>query len=144
VLVLSGLGAFVYGTAYFIHAVVLVSEHPFPAKDNLGLFLIDLDMFLIGATLLIIAVGFYALSFDSGAPDADRPPVPRWLDVRDLDDMKVRIIAMLVLISLTTFVDLVVDFHGGRDILFLGAAVALVIAAVTLFLAFGSVSHRRT
>jgi uncharacterized membrane protein YqhA len=135
VLLLSGLAAFIYGGAYFVYAVGHVSENAFPVKDNLGVFLIDLDLFLIGATLLLIAVGFYGLALSDGADDR-RGDVPGWLDVRNLDDMKTRIMSMLTLIALTSFVDVVVDFHGGRDILYLGAAIALVIVAITAFMRF--------
>jgi uncharacterized membrane protein YqhA len=140
VLVLSGLGAFIYGAAYFVYAVVHISQQPFPVKDNLGVFLIDLDLFLIGATLLLIAVGFYGLALSGGSDDR-RGDVPEWLDVRNLDDMKTRIMSMLTLIAVTSFVDVVVDFHSGHDILYLGAAIALVIVAITAFLRF-AVSDR--
>jgi uncharacterized membrane protein YqhA len=142
VLVLSGLAAFIYGGAYFLYAVVHVSEHPFPVKDNLGVFLIDLDLFLIGATLLLIAVGFYGLALSGGSDDR-RGDVPEWLDVRNLDDMKTRIMSMLTLIAVTSFVDVVVDFHGGRDILYLGVAIALVIVAITAFLRFAVAARGR-
>jgi uncharacterized membrane protein YqhA len=142
VLAIAGCAAFIYGSVYFLHGVVVVSEHPFPVKDNLGLFLIDLDLFLIGATLLLIAVGFAELSL-AGDRDHDRRAVPAWLDVRDLDDMKIRIMSMLTLIAVTSFVDVVVDFGGGRDIFWLGAGIALVVAAITGFLRFGNAVHRR-
>lgn len=141
VLAIAGCAAFVYGSVYFLHGVVVVSEHPFPVKGNLGLFLIDLDLFLIGATLLLIAVGFAELSL-AGDDTAEQQIVPAWLNVRDLDDMKVRIMAMLTLIAVTSFVDVVVDFHGGRDIFWFGAAIALVIGAMTAFLRFGHVARR--
>ena len=142
VLVLSGLAAFVYGCAYFVYAVGHVSDRPFPVKDNLGVFLIDLDLFLIGATLLLIAVGFYELALSGGSDDR-RGDVPEWLDVRNVDDMKTRIMAMLTLIALTSFVDVVVDFQGGRDILYLGAAIALVIVAITAFMRFAVTDRGR-
>ena len=143
VLAIAGCAAFIYGSVYFLHGVVVVSEHPFPVKGNLGLFLIDLDLFLIGATLLLIAVGFAELSL-AGDDSAGQRVVPAWLNVRDLDDMKVRIMAMLTLIAVTSFVDLVVDFHGGRDIFWFGAAIALVIGAITAFLRFGHGARRGT
>ena len=61
VLLLAALGAFVYGSAFFVHALIHVADHPFPVDKQIGLFLQDVDLFLIGATLLISAVGFYEL-----------------------------------------------------------------------------------
>jgi hypothetical protein len=36
VLLLAGLGAFVYGTALFIHSVGLVVDHPFPIRHQMA------------------------------------------------------------------------------------------------------------
>ena len=59
VLLLAALGAFVYGTYFFIHSVRAIVDRPVPVGHQIGLFLVDVDLFLIGATLLISAVGFY-------------------------------------------------------------------------------------
>jgi hypothetical protein len=67
VLLLSALGAFAYGTALFIHSADDVISHPFPVRHNVGLFLIEVDLFLIGATLMITAIGFFELFLSPGA-----------------------------------------------------------------------------
>ena len=61
VLLLAGLGAFIYGTALFVHAIDQICHRAFPVRHQIGLFLADIDLFLIGATLLITAIGFYHL-----------------------------------------------------------------------------------
>ena len=61
VLLLAALGAFVYGTYVFIHSVQQIADHPIPVGHQIGKFLLDVDLFLIGATLLISVVGFYEL-----------------------------------------------------------------------------------
>ena len=136
VLLLSALGAFAYGTALFIHSADDVISHPFPVRHNVGLFLIEVDLFLIGATLMITAIGFFELFLSPSA--VGRPLLPGWLVVRDLQDLKARIISMLVLVAAVAFVDTVVNFEGGRDILFFGGGIALVIASLTAFQRFGS------
>ena len=60
VLVLSGIGAFIYGVAVAVHSVAAIADHPF-AAHNLRLFLTEIDLFLIGATLIIAAIGLYEL-----------------------------------------------------------------------------------
>ena len=60
VLVLSGIGAFVYGTTVAVHSVADIADKPF-AEHNLRLFLVEIDLFLIGATLIIAAIGLYEL-----------------------------------------------------------------------------------
>ena len=83
VLLLAGLGAFVYGTALFVNSVGHIVNHPFPIRHQIGLFLEDIDLFLIGATLLISAVGFYELFIRRIHLDGSTR-LPTWLDMRDL------------------------------------------------------------
>ena len=139
VLLLSALGAFAYGTALFIHSAGDVVAHPFPVRHNVGLLLVEVDLFLIGATLMITAIGFFELFLSPG--DVGRPLLPGWLIVRDLHDLKARIISMLVLVSAVAFVDVVVNFDGRNDVLFIGGGIALVIVALTAFQRFGSTSN---
>lgn len=137
-LVISSLAAFTYGAALLIWSLIEVVPHPFPVGHKLGLFLLDIDLFLVGATLLISAIGFYELfisKVDPGGPGSAMPP---WLVMRDLNDLKARVLSMLVLVAAVSFVDVVVGFSGGPGILYLGGGVALVIAALTAYLRFGT------
>jgi uncharacterized membrane protein YqhA len=132
VLVLAALGAFVYGAAVFVDLVVQIARHPFPVGHQIGLFLLDIDLFLIGATLLISAIGFYELFI--GEIRLEGNPMPGWLEMHDLNDLKGRVIAMIVMVLAVTFVELVVDADKGLRILELGGGVAIVILALTAFL----------
>jgi uncharacterized membrane protein YqhA len=136
VLLLAALGAFVYGTYIFIHSVRQISDHPIPVGHQIGEFLLDVDLFLIGATLLISAVGFYEL-FVREIRFGSTTRIPAWLEMRDLNDLKGRIIAMIVLVLSVSFAEVVVDAPSGRHALELGVGISLVIAALTLFVRFG-------
>lgn len=57
--------------------------------------------------------------------------------MHDLNDLKARVISMIILVAAVTFVDVVVESGSGLNTLYLGTAVALVIAALTAFLRFG-------
>ena len=59
--------------------------------------------------------------------------------MRDLNDLKARVISMIILVAGVSFVDDVVESKGGLDTLYLGVGVGVVIAALTLFLRFGRV-----
>jgi uncharacterized membrane protein YqhA len=132
-LILAALGAFVYGAAVFVDSVRSIGRHPFPVGHQIGLFLLDIDLFLIGATLLISAIGFYELFIgDIRAGGIAR--MPAWLEMHDLNDLKGRVLAMIVMVLAVTFVELVVDASGGLQILETGGGVAVVILAVTAFL----------
>ena len=139
VLLISALAAFAYGTALFVHSVNDVIAEPFPVRHNVGVFLVEVDLFLIGATLMITAIGFFELFLSSG--EVGRPLLPGWLIVRDLNDLKSRIISMLVLVASVAFVDIVVNFEGAKDIFYLGVGIAAVVVALSLFQRFGSTSN---
>ncbi|HET9091918.1 MAG TPA: YqhA family protein [Acidimicrobiales bacterium] len=137
VLLVAALGAFVYGAAVFVADVHVVVVHPLPVGKKIGLFLVEIDLFLIGATLLIAAIGFYEL-FISRVDTGRFRRLPAWLEMRDLNDLKARVIAMLVLVASVSFVELVVDVERATRVLEVGGGVAVVILALTAFLRFGS------
>jgi uncharacterized protein (TIGR00645 family) len=143
VLLLAALGAFVYGTALFVHSLIHVAGHPFPIGHQIGLFLEDIDLFLIGATLLISAVGFYELFIREIHVDGSTR-IPTWLEMHDLNDLKARVIAMIVLVVSVSFLEVVVDSPSGQQVLDLGGGIAAVVVALTVFLWLGGYGSRST
>ena len=143
VLILSALGAFGYGLALFVHSVQSVAAHPFPVGHQVGFFLLDIDLFLIGTTLLISAVGLYDL-FIRELHARPAVSLPAWLDMHDLNDLKARVIAMIVLVLSVSFAELAVDSTDGRQVLELGTGVALVIVALTIFTRLTGHSNDKT
>jgi uncharacterized membrane protein YqhA len=132
-LVLGAIGAFGYAVALFIHSANEVISHPFPVGNKIGLFLLDIDLMLIGATLLISAVGLYELFVREITPGA-ATRIPAWLDMHDLNDLKGRIIAMIVMVLAVSFVEMAVDSTDGRLVLELGGGIALVIVALAIYI----------
>ena len=128
VLLLSAFGAFVYGTVVVIHFVSDIAAEPF-AVHNLRLFLTEIDLYLIGATLMIAAFGLYELFVAKvGAAGGRRPlPLPAWLEMTDLDDLKARVLSMIILVTAVSFTDIVLEFGEALDVLYLGAGVAIFI-----------------
>jgi len=86
------------------------------------------DTFLLATVFYIIAVGLYELFID------DTLRVREWLVIRSLDDLKYKLTGVIVVVLAVLFLGQVVTWDGQRDLLGLGAAVALVIAALTYFL----------
>jgi uncharacterized membrane protein YqhA len=142
-LVLAALGAFVYGAAVFVDSVINIVRHPFPVGHNVGLFLLDIDLFLIGATLLISAIGLYEL-FIGDIRVGGIARMPAWLEMHDLNDLKGRVLAMIVMVLAVSFVELAVDEDSGLKTLEIGGGVALVIIAVTVFLRLTGHSSSRS
>jgi uncharacterized membrane protein YqhA len=140
ILLLSAVSSFAYGTDVFVRSVTRVVEDPELTSHNLGFLLLLTDLFLVGATLMIAAFGFYDL-FITGTTQAGHPSLrlPAWLRMHDLNDLKARVISMIILVAAVTFVDVAVEAKEGIEILYLGTAVALVIVALTVFLYFGRI-----
>jgi uncharacterized membrane protein YqhA len=136
VLLLSAISSFAYGTDVFVKSVRRVVEDPNLTSHNLGFLLLLTDLFLVGATLMISAFGFYDL-FITRADGGPSLRLPDWLRMRDLNDLKARVISMVILVIAVTFADVAVESGGGLNTLYLGGAVALVIVALTAFLHFG-------
>jgi uncharacterized membrane protein YqhA len=132
-LALAGFGAFAYGIAVFIHSIDSIVSHPFPVSHQVGFFLLDIDLFLVGVTLLISAIGLYEL-FIRDIPSDHAAGLPPWLEIHDLNDLKGRVIAMIILVLSVSFVETAVDSPDGRQVLELGGGVALVIVALTVFM----------
>jgi uncharacterized membrane protein YqhA len=122
----------------FIRSVASFVQKPGLTSHNLGFLLLLTDLFLVGATLMIAAFGLYELFITRiDAPDPGRR-LPAWLRMHDLHDLKARVISMIILVAGVTFVDVVVESKSGLTTLYLGAGVAAVIAALTVFLRFGT------
>ena len=92
-----------------------------------------IDLFLVATGFYIIALGLYELFVD------DRLELPRWLEIHDVDDLKGKVIGILVVVLGVLFLSEVVRDYGGANILYTGLAIAAVIAALTYF-----VSQKRT
>jgi uncharacterized membrane protein YqhA len=134
---ISGVGALVCGTAVAIHSTIDIARHPF-AAHNLRLFLTEIDLFLIGATLIIAPFGLYELFVSKINPASLRMRLPGWLVMSDLNDLKARVISMIILVVAVSFVDVLLEFGSGLNILYLGAGVAIFVVSLTVYLRFGS------
>jgi uncharacterized membrane protein YqhA len=74
-------------------------------------------------------VGLYVLFID------DTLPLPAWLKIHDLDDLKSHLVSSVIAVLAVLFMREAVAWDGQRDLLGFGVALALVIAVLTLYLA---------
>jgi uncharacterized membrane protein YqhA len=88
----------------------------------------SVDLFLLGTAFYLIALGLYELFIN------EKAHVPGWLVINDLDDLKGNLLSVIVVVLAVQFVAQVLGWKGGIDILYLGASVALVIAATAFFI----------
>jgi uncharacterized membrane protein YqhA len=90
-----------------------------------------LDLFLLGTVLYIIALGLYQLFID------DRLPLPAWMHLHTLTDLKVELINVIIVLLGVSFLGAVVQWDGSPNILALGLAIGAILAAYALLLRSG-------
>lgn len=93
------------------------------------------DLILLAVALYITGLGLFELFI---APT----PMPDWLLITSLDDLKSKLINIIVVALAVTFFGQVVTWDGTTDLLTLGGAIGAVVLALSVFsaLRFGS-SH---
>jgi uncharacterized membrane protein YqhA len=136
-LLVDAVGSFVYGSDILVRSLSHDVGEPARIGGRLGIFLVVMDTYLVGATLMVAAFGFYELFVLKRALDEHKYWLPHWLRMHDLEDLKARVVSMLILVASITFVDIAVESHDERGVLFLGLGIAVVIVALTVFLRFG-------
>jgi uncharacterized membrane protein YqhA len=94
-----------------------------------------IDLFLLGTVLYIIAVGLYELFVDPGLP------MPPWLRITTLDDLKERLLGVVAVLLAVTFLGSAVTWDGSANILAFGLAVGLVLGVVSLTIALMARAH---
>jgi uncharacterized membrane protein YqhA len=87
-----------------------------------------IDVFLIAIVALIIGLGLYKLFVD------DTLPLPAWLTIRDLDDLKHHLVSIVIAVLAVLFLREAVARADDVELLSLAAALAVMIAALTFFL----------
>jgi uncharacterized membrane protein YqhA len=87
-----------------------------------------IDLFLLETILYIVAIGLYDLFID------DHPSMPHWLEIFSLDDLKEKLIGVVIVLLAVTFLGDVVNWDGSNSILSLGIAVGLVLLVLSLIL----------
>jgi uncharacterized membrane protein YqhA len=139
IVIIAVAGTFVGSLALLVYEAIVVAETVIEiiregavsskAAKVLAVRLIEaVDVFLIAIALFIISLGLYSLFVD------DTLPLPRWLEVHSLDDLKENLVSVVIAVLAVLFLREAVAWEGGRDLLPFGAAIALVVAALTFFL----------
>lgn len=85
------------------------------------------DAILLGTVLLVIGYGLYELFVDAEIA------VPTWLRVYDLDDLKSKLIGVVVAIIAVIFVGVLVDSNRAADVISYGVGAGAVVAGLALF-----------
>ena len=85
------------------------------------------DAILLGTVLLVIGYGLYELFVDT---DLD---VPVWLEVKDLDDLKSKLIGVVVAIIAVIFVGVFVDTDRANEVVSYGLGAGALVTGLAIF-----------
>lgn len=128
----AALAAMVFGLYEVGLTVYAMGQNMFLAEKTIKLLLINLiegvDVFLLGTAFYLIALGLYELFIDP------KLATPDWLHIKTLDDLKYKLLNVIVVVLAVQFLAQVLSWDGTRDLLAYGAAIAAVILALALFL----------
>jgi uncharacterized membrane protein YqhA len=97
-------------------------------NEMIGKLIKQADYALLATVLYVLALGLYSLFVD------DRVPMPGWLRIHDLGQLKELLAGVVVVAIAVIFLGWALTWDGKSDILALGVASAAVIGGLALFL----------
>ena len=96
-------------------------------KESIVDVLTAIDAILLGTVLLVIGYGLYELFIDADIE------VPLWLRVNNLDDLKSKLIGVVVAIIAVVFVGVFVDSNRSEDVISYGVGAGALVAGLAIF-----------
>ncbi len=85
------------------------------------------DMYLLGVVLFMTALGLTVLFI------TEKIPLPAWLEFHDFDDLKERLVSVIVVMLGVHFLGKVLKGADGIELLWLGIGICVVVIALTAF-----------
>ncbi len=115
------------GSYAMVMAVVDAVTENYGLKATIVEVLTAVDAILLGTVLLVIGYGLYELFIDA---ELD---VPLWLRVNNLDDLKSKLIGVVVAIIAVVFVGVFVDSNRTEDVIAYGVGAGALVAGLAIF-----------
>jgi uncharacterized membrane protein YqhA len=128
---LSAVAVYVYGAAFVLITVWDTVTSGRPSEEGLKHLTLQLiestDAFLLGTVLYIVSIGFFQLFIDSDLN------IPGWMRITNLDQLKSKLIGVIVVLLGVTFLGKASNWREGTDIAYLGVAIGAVILSLAYF-----------
>jgi uncharacterized membrane protein YqhA len=115
------------GSIEMVRVVIDVISNGTKLKLTTVEILTAVDGILLGTVLLVIGYGLYELFID------DDLEVPPWLEVHDLDDLKSKLIGVIVAIVAVIFVGIFVDTNRADDVIAYGVGAGALVVGLAFF-----------
>jgi uncharacterized membrane protein YqhA len=123
-LLLGSVALIVSASFSAVRAIMVALTSPPDSKQLLVSFVEVADIYLLGIVLYIIALGIFELFVD------DQIPLPAWLEFHNLEDLKEKLIGVVVVVMGVFFLGRVIEAKDGLFILEIGVAIAAVVFAL--------------
>ena len=115
------------GSLEILKVVYSAVSSEYGLKETIVEVLTAVDAILLGTVLLVIGYGLYELFIDAEIE------VPLWLRVRDLDDLKSKLIGVVVAILAVVFVGVFVDSNRSEDVISYGVGAGALVVGLAIF-----------
>jgi uncharacterized membrane protein YqhA len=115
------------GSLAMVMAVIDTISNGYGLKETIVEVLTAVDAILLGTVLLVIGYGLYELFIDADLE------VPQWLRVYDLDDLKSKLIGVVVAIIAVVFVGVFVDSNRASDVISYGVGAGALVVGLAIF-----------
>lgn len=115
------------GSLEILKVVFSAVSSEYGLKETIVEVLTAVDAILLGTVLLVIGYGLYELFIDAEIE------VPMWLRVRDLDDLKSKLIGVVVAILAVVFVGVFVDSNRSEDVISYGVGAGALVVGLAIF-----------
>lgn len=115
------------GSYAMVMAVIDSVTENYALKEIIVEVLTAVDAILLGTVLLVIGYGLYELFIDA---ELD---VPLWLRVNNLDDLKSKLIGVVVAIIAVVFVGVFVDSNRTEDVIAYGVGAGALVTGLAIF-----------
>jgi uncharacterized membrane protein YqhA len=125
--VIGAIVLMILGSIEIIRSAIDVVVKQTPLKDTVVAILTSVDAILLGTVLLVIGYGLYELFVDTNLE------VPDWLEINTLDDLKAKLIGVVVAIIAVIFVGVLVDAKSPDEVLYYGLGAGAVVLALAGF-----------
>jgi uncharacterized membrane protein YqhA len=115
------------GSLAMVMAVIDTISNGYGLKETIVEVLTAVDAILLGTVLLVIGYGLYELFIDADLE------VPQWLRVYDLDDLKSKLIGVVVAIIAVVFVGVFVDSNRASEVISYGVGAGALVVGLAIF-----------
>lgn len=141
--IIPALGLFVAAVALTVATFINTIEVTIEAigghlvmQDMLVEYIEFADFFLLSIVLYIMSIGIYSLFVD------DQIELPHWLEIHNLDDLKEKLIGVIVVVMGVFFLGRLIHGASAVDLLCMGAGIGAVILALSYFVRHVMVAHK--